>query len=136
MRIRMKILKAFFIFSFTLLIGNLSLLGQQTEFAKITEAIKSADSKTIYSLCENSINLSTPGTYGKFSKTQSRKILDQFFNKQPADEVKEVKTEKVEDYYMILDYQSRNQTYSIFIQLNKVDSKFLIQKIQIQEAKK
>ena len=134
----MNITKSILITSFILLIGTFGLMGQVTEFDRITKAIKLADTKTIFSLCDNSINLSTPDTYGKFSKTQTRKILDQFFKKQTPTIIKVIKTqtEKHQDYYTILDFKSINQTYTILIQLKEVESKFLIQKIQIQETKK
>ncbi len=134
----MNFIKTILIIGFTIFISNFSSFGQTTEFTQILDAFKKADSKQIYSLCDNSINLSIQSTYGKYSKTQTRRILDEFFKKHDATHVKEIKTqtEQPQDNYTILDYKSGNQGYTIFIQLSKVGSKFLIQKIQIQETQK
>lgn len=113
------------------------MLGQEKELSAIKKAIENADSKTIYQYCENSINLSLPGTNGKYSKTQAQKILGLFFEGQPVKELKTVimNTETQENCYAILEYISVLKSYNFYIQIQKQNDHFLIQKIQIQEIK-
>lgn len=120
-----------------LILIQTSLFCQIAELNKITVAIKNANTKTIYEACGNSISLSIPGVNGKFSRTQARQILEQFFKKNEAVEVKSKRTQSENDsyHYSILDYRTQNKQYNILIQFKKVDAGFLIQTIQIQEIK-
>jgi len=132
----MKTIKSYLLF-ITLLLGVSDLYGQTNELNAITNAIKTADTKTIYDYCENSIILNIPGANGKYSKTQARKILDQFFKDQPAKEIKFIKNQSKNqnEYYSIIEYNSEKQSFNFFVEIKRVETSFLIQKIQIQEIK-
>ncbi len=133
----MKKNKALKLIIFSLLTFQVSLFCQVTNINDITIAIKNMDTKTIYESCENAISLSTPTANGKYSKTQARQILDQFFRTKPAVQVKAIKTqsELENNPFSIIKYQTQNNSYNIFIQFKKANSRFLIQTIQIQEIK-
>ena len=133
----MKNFKRLFLIIFILFSVQSSLFSQETELKEITKAIKSADAKTIYSFCENSISLSIPSISGKYSKTQSRQILNQFFKDHPVKEIKELKSQSEDEnnYYSIIEYSSDDQRYTIYVQLKKQNSHFLIHTIQIQKIK-
>lgn len=120
-----------------LLLAITSLFSQTTELQIINNAIKSADSKTIYDYCENSIILNIPSSNGKYSKTQARKILDQFFMDQPVKAFKVIKSQSKNqnEYFSIIEYKSENQSFNFFVEIKKEAELFLIQKIQIQEIK-
>ena len=113
------------------------LFSQVKELREITVAIKNSDTKTIYKHCEKSISLHVPGTIGQYSKTQARKIIDQFFKKQKVIEVKSIETQSKKDdsFYTIIEYQSQIKRYNILIRFKKVDDKFLIQIFHILEIK-
>ncbi len=133
----MKKNKSLKIIILTLFFIQTALLGQVTDLKEITIAIKNADTKTIYESCENTISLSIPDVNGKFSKTQARQILDQFFKSHPATNVKALNTKSKPEQsnFSIIEYQTQNKIYNIFIQFKKVDRNFFIQIIQIQEIK-
>lgn len=132
----MQTIKSFLLI-ITLLLGVSVLYGQTTELNAITNAIKNNDTKTIYDYCENSIILNIPSSNGKYSKTQARKILDQFFKDQPAKEIKFIKNQSINqnEYYSIIEYNSEKQSFNFFVEIKRVDTSFLIQKIQILEIK-
>ncbi|MBU1013153.1 MAG: DUF4783 domain-containing protein [Bacteroidetes bacterium] len=132
----MKTIKSFLLI-ITLLLGVSDLYGQTTELNAITNAIKIADTKTIYDYCENSIILNIPSANGKYSKTQARKILDQFFKDKPAKEIKFIKNQSKNqnEYYSIIEYKSEKQSLNFFVEIKRVGTSFLIQKIQILEIK-
>ena len=121
----------------TLLLGVPALYCQTTELNAITNAIKTTDTKTIYDYCENSIIMSIPSANGKYSKTQARKILDQFFKDQPVKEIKLIKSQSKnqDEYYSIIEYKSEKQSFNFFVEIKKEGDSFLIQKIQIQEIR-
>ncbi len=133
----MKTLFSLSTFFCLLLFANTSTIGQEIEITAITKAIESNDSKIIYNHCENAINLSIPGTNGKYSRIQARKILDLFFKNNPAKKVVSMKSqsEGQDSYFKIIEYQSEIKIFNFYIQLKKTDNQFLIQKIQIQEVK-
>ncbi len=122
---------------FILLLFQANLFCQVTDINDITIAIKNMDTKTIYESCENAISLSIPTANGKYSKTQARQILDQFFKNKPAVKVKSIKSQSVsvDNPFSIINYETQNNSYNIFIQFKKVKTQFLIQTIQIQEIK-
>jgi len=132
----MKTIKPFLLI-ITLLLGVSGLFCQTTELNAINNAIKSSDTKTIYDYCENSIILNIPSANGKYSKTQARKILDQFFKDQPAKEIKLIKNQSKnqDEYYSIIEYKSEKQSFNFFVEIKKEGDSFLIQKIQIQEIR-
>jgi len=132
----MQTIKSFLLIIILLLVVP-GLYSQTSELNAISDAIKTTDTKTIYDYCENSIILNIPGANGKYSKTQSRKILDQFFKDQPAKEIKLVKSQSKNqnEFYSIIEYKSEKQSFNFFVEIKKGGASFLIQKIQIQEIK-
>lgn len=113
------------------------LISQTTDINHIVIAFKNGDAKKIYESCEDIVSLQIPDVKGKFSKTQTRQILEVFFKNHPPVIVKTLKTESNStiNQYSIIEYRSQNKNYNVFIQLKKDQNAFLIQTIQIQETK-
>lgn len=107
-------------------------ISQNTD--KISNALKSADSKLLAANFNENIDLKIPGTDGVFSKSQAELILKDFFesSKVSSFEVRHEGKSKNDAYYMIGALVKAGKEYRTYILLKKNGEKFTILELNIE----
>jgi hypothetical protein len=100
--------------------------------ADIGTAIKSGSASNVSKYFNSTLDLTTPDNEGTYSKTQAELILKDFFTKNTPDSftINHNGSSNDGSLYAIGTYVSKGNSYRTYFLLKKVDTAFLIQKLE------
>lgn len=103
--------------------------------ADIGTAIKSGTASNVSKYFNSTLDLSTPDNEGTYSKTQAELILKDFFTKNPPStfSINHQGSSTDGSLYAIGTYATSSLSFRTYFLLKKVDSGFLIQKLEFEE---
>ena len=114
------------------------LFSQDNEILAINKVIGEMDDEKLSTYFQETISLSVQNLQGKYSKTQARYILADFFKKNPNGLVTEESKSKISDdsSYCILKYECADKRFNIYYRIQLKKDSYLISEIKIKEKSK
>lgn len=130
-------LKFFMIITFTLLASIQEFKGpiQNIELNKINKAFEVNDVSALAKYFYNSVQISLPDVNSTLSKSQAKRIIDQFFNDYSCIEISVVKSDRISagNWFSILNYISKSNKFKIYYRIQTINEQHFIREIQILE---
>lgn len=125
------------IITFTLLASIQEFKGpiQNIELNKINKAFEVNDVSALAKYFYNSVQISLPDVNSTLSKSQAKRIIDQFFNDYSCIEISVVKSDRISagNWFSILNYISKSNKFKIYYRIQKINEQHFIREIQILE---
>ena len=103
----------------------------------VTTALNTANTQELVKYFNSMVDLGIPGSEDTYSKTQAKRIIDDFFIKNPVKSYKISKTGTSNDgsQFSIGKLEAGNKQFRVYYLVKKVFDKPLIHQFQIQEEK-
>jgi hypothetical protein len=103
--------------------------------ADIGTAIKSGNASNVAKYFNSTLDLTTPDNEGTYSKTQAELILKDFFTKNPPASftINHQGSSTDGSLYAIGTFATSSSSFRTYFLLKKVDTGFLIQKLEFEE---
>jgi hypothetical protein len=119
----------------TTISASLFLNSPNDIIADIGTAIKSGTASNVSKYFNSTLDLTTPDNEGTYSKTQAELILKDFFTKNPPTSfsINHQGSSTDGSLYAIGTYAASSSSFRTYFLLKKVDSGFLIQKLEFEE---
>jgi hypothetical protein len=113
-------------------------VAQEDPFDPIIKAIQGSDAISLSSSFNSTVELLLPDNESTYSVSQGEMIMKDFFKKYPPDSFTVIQkgTTDPASRFAICDYVTGKKQYQVYINLQKENDRFLIQKIKFEEKKK
>lgn len=125
------------IITFTLLASIQEFKGpiQNIELNKINKAFEVNDVSALAKYFYNTVQISLPDVNSTLSKSQAKRIIDQFFNDYSCTEISVVKSDRISagKWFSILNYISKSNKFKIYYRIQTINEQHFIREIQILE---
>lgn len=111
--------------------------AQEDPFEPVVKALKEADSRSLASLFNVSVELSLPDIENTYSVTQAEMIMKDFFKKYPPEELALIQKGVINpmSHFAIYSYKSSNSWFRVYCDLRKEKDRFLIYKLKFEDSK-
>ncbi len=110
-----------------------AIFSSSAEVEKIAEGFKKADSEAVSTYFASSIQLTTPGKDGVYSKAQSKIILKQFFDTHTPQNASVVSEGKNDNgaHFAVINLETAKGNFKVDLFLRKSNNSLKIQELKI-----
>ncbi len=130
-------LKLLTIITITLLAFTQEFSGsiQNIELKKINKAFEENDASGLSDYFHDAVQISLPNINSTVSKSQAKRIIEQFFNDYSCTEISVVKSDNISEgiWFSIINYHSDSIKFNIYYRVQTINERHFIRGIQILE---